>query len=95
MNEPAMRIASDAVGTVDANQRVSGCDMAISTWQPISTAPFNRDLELAVLEGTDVHALVVCCRRGSYGWVDAATGKRIEVDPTHWREWQQPSLSYC
>jgi hypothetical protein len=57
------------------------------TWQPITSAPRDRDLEVAVLEGTEVHALVVRCRRTSQGWVNAATGKMIEVDPTHWRDW--------
>jgi len=57
-------------------------------WHPIATAPFDRDLELAVLEKDDVHALVVRCRRDSLGWVNAATGQPIRVDPTHWREWR-------
>lgn len=59
------------------------------TWQPISTAPFDRDLELAVVENADAHALVFRCRRRPHGWVNAVTGKRIDIDPTHWREWQE------
>jgi hypothetical protein len=38
-------------------------------WQPIATAPFDRDLELAVFDTAgQVHALVFPCRRilGSY-----------------------------
>jgi hypothetical protein len=80
---------------MDTTNGLQERDMASSTWQPISTAPFNRDLELAVQEGTDEHALVICCRRGPYGWCDAATGKRIEIDPTHWREWRERGLSCC
>jgi hypothetical protein len=57
-------------------------------WQPISTAPFDRNLELAVM-GRDesVHALVFPCRRILGGWADAETKERVEVYPTHWREW--------
>ena len=61
--------------------------MMQTAWQPISTAPFDRDLELAVLEGADTHALLARCRRASYGWVNAATGRPVDVNPTHWREW--------
>ena len=61
--------------------------MPHSPWHPIATAPLDRDLEIAVMEGGDVHALVVSCRRSSQGWVNAVTGKLIDVNPTHWREW--------
>jgi hypothetical protein len=56
-------------------------------WQPISTAPFDRDLELAVIERDGPHALVFPCRRILSGWINAETKQRIEVRPTHWRAW--------
>ena len=56
-------------------------------WQPIVTAPYDRDLELAVIDGKGEHSLVFPCRRTEQGWVDATTKRRIEVWPTHWREW--------
>jgi hypothetical protein len=57
-------------------------------WQLISTAPLDRDLELAVIDKGEAHALVFACRQilGG-GWVKVATKKPIEVHPTHWREW--------
>jgi hypothetical protein len=58
-------------------------------WQSISTAPFDRELELAVIDSEGEHALVFPCRRTSDGWIEAATKKRIEVRPTHWREWKR------
>jgi hypothetical protein len=58
-------------------------------WQQISTAPFDRDLELAVIHGGEVHALVFPCRRILRGWMDATTKRRIDVQPTHWREWSK------
>jgi hypothetical protein len=56
-------------------------------WQPISSAPFDRDLELAVLDRDGPHALVFACRRIGSGWINAQTKERIDVRPTHWREW--------
>jgi hypothetical protein len=56
-------------------------------WQPADTAPFDRELELAVLDKDGTHALVFPCRRVLHGWIDAATRKQVEVRPTHWREW--------
>jgi hypothetical protein len=32
-------------------------------WQPIAKAPFDRDLELAVMDYDGTHALVFPCRR--------------------------------
>ena len=59
-------------------------------WQPISTAPFDRDLELALFDTAgQVHALVFPCRRILGSWINAETKQRIDVRPTHWREWQE------
>jgi hypothetical protein len=51
-------------------------------WQPISTAPFDRDLELAVLGLDGPHALVFPCRRILEGWVSAET-KEADWRQTH------------
>jgi hypothetical protein len=64
-------------------------DMTSRLWQPVSSVPLERDIEVAVVEGGDIHALVVCCRRVPDGWINAATGRRIDVNPTHWRKWQE------
>ena len=36
-------------------------------WQPIATVPFDRDLELAVIDADESHALVFPCRRTTDG----------------------------
>ena len=56
-------------------------------WQTIRTAPFNRDLELAVIDASEVYALVFPCRRSSYSWVNAKTNSPVDVHQTHWRDW--------
>lgn len=56
-------------------------------WQLVASAPFDRDLELAVIDYDGVHALAFPSRRILDGWMKVGTGARIDVRPTHWREW--------
>jgi hypothetical protein len=56
-------------------------------WQSISTAPYDRDLELAVIDGDHLHPLIFACRRTAGGWAKVPTQERISVRPTHWRPW--------
>jgi hypothetical protein len=60
---------------------------SFSMWQPVRSAPFDRDLELAVIDDDGTHALVFPCRRIAGGWVKAQTRARLDIDPTHWRDW--------
>ncbi len=62
-----------------------------TTWETISMAPYDRDIELAVVDGDRVHPLVFACRRTPGGWVKATTLERVNVNPTHWRLWQPKS----
>ena len=58
-------------------------------WRPVSTAPFDRELELAVIGSNGTHSLAFPCRRVLGGWIDARTNQQIELAPTHWREWAE------
>lgn len=58
-------------------------------WDGIATAPYDRDLEVAVIEGRAVHPLVFACRRVPDGWIKVASRERIVVNPTHWRLWRE------
>jgi len=58
-------------------------------WQPIATAPFDRDLELAVIDYGEAHVLVFPCRRVLRGWTKINATQLIDVQPTHWREWSK------
>lgn len=57
-------------------------------WHPIATAPFDSDLELAVLDRDGPHPLVFPCRRILTGWIGSKTRHRLDVSPTHWRAWR-------
>ncbi len=57
-------------------------------WKPIDTAPFDRNVELAVIDGQGVHALIFPCRRTVGGWLNAESKKELyHILPTHWRVW--------
>lgn len=57
-------------------------------WQSIATAPFDRDLQLAVIDAGEIHMLVFPCRRVLRGWIKSTTNEPVLVRPTHWREWK-------
>jgi hypothetical protein len=61
---------------------------AVMQWQPITTAPYNLDLELAVIDAVGTHALIFPCRRIPAGWLKSGTNQWVDVRPTHWREWK-------
>jgi hypothetical protein len=56
-------------------------------WHVISAAPFDRDLELALVDANGVHAIFFPCRRVLGGWIKAKMKTPIKVHPTHWRDW--------
>jgi len=56
-------------------------------WNPIASAPFGRNLELAVFDEDGPHALVFPCARAREGWKNATNGARVDIRPTHWRDW--------
>jgi hypothetical protein len=74
-----------------ASQRQNDADRGRSCaeWMRISSALFDRDLELAVFGYDGAHALVFPCRRILGGWIDAATRRPAQVSPSHWREWDR------
>ena len=59
-------------------------------WLPILIAPSDAGLEVCVMDYDGiVHALKFPCQQDKTGWVDAATKKRIDIQPTHWRKWNE------
>jgi hypothetical protein len=58
-------------------------------WNLIDTAPHDRDLELAVIDGEGAHALSFPCRRIEGGWIEVESKKRLYIRPSHWRDWSR------
>lgn len=59
-------------------------------WERVATAPYDRDLRLAVFDEQGVaHALVFPCRRILGGWIKSQSKERVYIDPTHWQEWSE------
>jgi hypothetical protein len=59
-------------------------------WKPVvagETIPTSRNLMVAVEDGGGMHALEFPCRYVDGVWVDAKTGRLVDVRPTHWRDW--------
>jgi hypothetical protein len=59
-------------------------------WRAIATAPLDRELELAIIDGS-VGMLDFCCIRRGDGWLDAETLEPVDIAATHWR-FRRPSI---
>jgi hypothetical protein len=53
-------------------------------WREIKSAPFDREIELAFIDGNISVSSGSCLRHGD-GWLDAETLRPIEINATHWR----------
>ncbi|WP_342587266.1 hypothetical protein [Mesorhizobium helmanticense] len=72
--------------------RLAVCEDYEPMWKPILSAPSGRDLELAVFDEDGEHALVFACVKDLKGWRNAVTGARVDISPTHWRDWSRASI---
>jgi hypothetical protein len=61
----------------------------LERWLPISIAPADIDLHVCVIDGHGVRALVFPCRRHNGKWLNAATKEYLDIEPSHWQEWQE------
>jgi hypothetical protein len=55
----------------------------------IDSVPSERRLHLAVVDNDGAHALVFPCFRDGDCWIHVETKLKVDVHPTHWREWFQ------
>ena len=85
-------VVISAISDLDQSAGLVPSNYSGMEWKPISTAPFGRDLELAVINYDGTHAPAFPCRRIFGGWTNAETNKQVDVRPTHWREWSRPGL---
>jgi hypothetical protein len=64
-------------------------------WQPILTAPINRDLEVRVADPMGHYALMCPCKLiPEQGWINAWLQTPLSHDPVEWREWTEPLVKY-
>jgi hypothetical protein len=59
-------------------------------WREIATAPFDREIELAIIDDT-IGLLHGSCVRHKDGWLDAQTLRPVTVRATHWR-YRRPAV---
>jgi hypothetical protein len=57
-------------------------------WNEIVSVPAERDLEVAVIDRDGIHPIASPCRYKEGAWINANTRRRIEINPSHWREWK-------
>jgi hypothetical protein len=60
-------------------------------WREIASAPFDREIEVAIVHG-DISVPGNPCLRHRNGWLDAETLRPIMVAATHWRYRRLPML---
>lgn len=46
-------------------------------WKSSATAPYDRDLELTIIDSSGIHSLVFPCRRRLDGWINARAESRL------------------
>ena len=65
-------------------------------WRQIDTAPFDREIEVANIDG-DISVPGGLYLRHGDGWFDAETLRPVELAATHWRYRQlaMPPMSCC
>jgi hypothetical protein len=60
-------------------------------WNPIESAPFDKDIALQVTDGRGApYTLQWPCRRTTTGWINSRKGTPLEVTPVRWRPYPIP-----
>jgi hypothetical protein len=64
--------------------------LGVMIWLKIETAPFDRDVDVAVVEDNGkLYPVIFPCRRVLGGWTKGASGGAVTIHPTHWRHWEK------
>ncbi len=63
--------------------------VSVPNWHPIATAPLNTQVELSIYDEGEYHALTFPCLRDGEGWRDVRVSRPLQLEPTHWRIWDQ------
>ena len=79
------------IGVIHSIQQVL-LDRKFSRWRPISTAPYNRDLELRLEKGGGMTAPFPCRHLNGGEWINVDLGTRMRMRPISWRIWRKSDL---
>ena len=61
----------------------------LSHWHPMSTAPYNQELELRVTDSGQIVTLEFpCLRTNDEAWINVDLGTQIRIEPVEWRAWE-------
>jgi len=83
---------SRTVETADKALRDFALHKKLSHWRPISTAPYNQQLELRFALGGKISTLEFpCLHTNADEWINVDLGSKFEIDPVEWRFWQHES----
>jgi hypothetical protein len=62
----------------------------LSRWHPVSTAPYNQDLEIRINEDGVTSDLPFPCRHTNGDkWINVDLGIPLQVRPVEWRIWRK------
>jgi hypothetical protein len=62
---------------------------ARNDWQPIATAPLDRNVQVGVTSKSGILAIFFPCRRTESGWINAVVKAPLLHEPACWREWRE------
>lgn len=86
-------LVSDVAGVVQRTDRAIHAALEhhhLSRWHPVSTAPYNQDLELRVTEDGTIATMPFPCRHTNEDeWINVDLGVPLQIEPVEWRAWQQ------
>lgn len=65
-------------------------------WHPMTTAPYNQDVELRVLDRGEVITLPFpCVRDNADRWINSDLGTPILINPVEWRIWHHATVRHA
>ncbi len=86
-------LVSDVVRAIQQTDRAVHAVLEhhhLSRWHPVSTAPYNQDLELRVSEDGAITTIPFPCRHTNEDeWINVDLGVPLHIQPVEWRAWQQ------
>jgi len=61
----------------------------MNDWKSITTAPFDQDVQLWVIDRFGSRALAFPCRLTEKGWINSKLNVALAatIRPSYWREW--------